>query len=517
MSGGSGSKDTKKPLILLVEDDLHFVQAIRYYLEQRGFQVKVADNGVVGYMAFLDRRPDLLITDNALPRMMGFELVARIRKLDGGERLPVIMISAFDRMIGLDEEDRPLIDVFISKPFRLQELHRSISRLLETDSEHGRKVEEARTRSILHWRDPKRHPPRTRTPPPSRAELERLLQAEMDRATERIRSRGFPTQEKRPSLPAAPKLTPEPTRPEAVAGKAEGPRAASSLPVSIPGPSFQPKRSKEDGPPLRQGSQSDAQIHLVDGSASFQVPRLSEAEGAAPLPGRGSFQDISPADFLGRCLAHSVSGIVRFKCPQSSFSTIFRNGIPSYVETAGIEESFGAFLRREDAISEQSYNSYAERWSLGKRPPPARFIQQNNIPQSELMTLLLRYVDERMYDFLGWKLGSYSLLPDDSVLERWPDIHFNPIYLVFEWLRETSSNEDLIESISGPPGLRLRTHPGFGLHAELLAPLIDGGPLARPGVSSLLVSDFLGYHESNLRDGLLLLKTFVDLDLIELA
>lgn len=79
------------PLVLVVDDDRNFCEAIARCLAQRGYDVTCADGGEVAVEAIGERRPDVIVTDVMMPGMDGIDLMNWLR--DEGLDIPVIVIS----------------------------------------------------------------------------------------------------------------------------------------------------------------------------------------------------------------------------------------------------------------------------------------------------------------------------------------------------------------------------------------------------------------------------------------
>ncbi|HKI00928.1 MAG TPA: response regulator transcription factor [Thermoanaerobaculia bacterium] len=107
------------PLILVVDDDPSIRQILTRELSIAGYETVAAADGVEGKAAFEERRPDLVITDLAMPRADGMAVVAAVRRVD---RTPVIVLS-----VRGEEEDKVRAldlgaDDYVTKPFSLREL-----------------------------------------------------------------------------------------------------------------------------------------------------------------------------------------------------------------------------------------------------------------------------------------------------------------------------------------------------------------------------------------------------------
>jgi two-component system alkaline phosphatase synthesis response regulator PhoP len=80
--------------ILIIEDDISTSQFLSYTVEQEGYQVLVALDGIDGLKKALTEKPDLIILDVMLPGLDGFELCHRLRTHAPTADIPVLMLSA---------------------------------------------------------------------------------------------------------------------------------------------------------------------------------------------------------------------------------------------------------------------------------------------------------------------------------------------------------------------------------------------------------------------------------------
>lgn len=107
------------PKILLVDDDPHIRDMVRFALAREGFSVVEAENGVEALRRAEDERPDLVILDIMMPEMDGTEVCRRLRR---DSRVPIVFVSSrddeIDRIIGLELGG----DDYVGKPFSPREL-----------------------------------------------------------------------------------------------------------------------------------------------------------------------------------------------------------------------------------------------------------------------------------------------------------------------------------------------------------------------------------------------------------
>jgi two-component system, OmpR family, response regulator RegX3 len=107
------------PLILVVDDEESYRDALTVALEREGFRVEVASDGQEALDQFEATRPSLILLDVMLPRISGVDVC---RELRARSRVPIIMVTArsneIDAVVGLEVG----ADDYVSKPFRLREL-----------------------------------------------------------------------------------------------------------------------------------------------------------------------------------------------------------------------------------------------------------------------------------------------------------------------------------------------------------------------------------------------------------
>ncbi len=113
--------------ILIIEDEANIVQLIRLYLEQAGFTVVSASDGVSGLELHAREHPDLVILDLMLPALDGMEVCRRIR---AWASTPILMLTARssedDRIAGLELG----ADDYLVKPFSPREVVSRVKAIL---------------------------------------------------------------------------------------------------------------------------------------------------------------------------------------------------------------------------------------------------------------------------------------------------------------------------------------------------------------------------------------------------
>jgi len=107
------------PLILVVDDEQSYRDALAVALQREGFLVETAADGPDAIERFDAARPALVLLDVMLPKISGIDVC---RELRARSRVPIIMVTArnaeIDAVVGLEVG----ADDYVTKPFRLREL-----------------------------------------------------------------------------------------------------------------------------------------------------------------------------------------------------------------------------------------------------------------------------------------------------------------------------------------------------------------------------------------------------------
>lgn len=132
-------------MILIIEDEESIQNIIKAFLEDAGYTVVLAADGMEGIEQFRANKPDLVLLDLMLPKIDGFAVCEILRK---ESRVPIIMLTALDddasQMKGFDA----LADDYITKPFSMPLVVKHIEAVLRR-AEQSAGVET----NILRYKD----------------------------------------------------------------------------------------------------------------------------------------------------------------------------------------------------------------------------------------------------------------------------------------------------------------------------------------------------------------------------
>ena len=127
--GVAMTSDPRQPNVLLIEDHRDIAGAIADFLEQRGFVVDYAPDGVSGLHLAVTNRYDVIVLDVMLPGMDGIAVCRKLRE-EARNDTPVLMLTARDT---LDDKINGLgagADDYLVKPFEVRELEARIRSVL---------------------------------------------------------------------------------------------------------------------------------------------------------------------------------------------------------------------------------------------------------------------------------------------------------------------------------------------------------------------------------------------------
>ena len=152
--------DTRReqPLVLVVDDEPLMREMLEITLEDEGFAVESAADGVQGLASFERLRPDLVLTDANMPLMNGFELCAALRAHPLGRHIPILMLTAAGDSQSIRHAFTSGATDFATKPlqenligYRLRYLLEASRNMRELARSEGRLANAQRIGRIGHW------------------------------------------------------------------------------------------------------------------------------------------------------------------------------------------------------------------------------------------------------------------------------------------------------------------------------------------------------------------------------
>jgi DNA-binding response OmpR family regulator len=116
--------------VLIVDDELDIVEAVKAILEEERYKVVTCGNGRDAMKCLEESRPDLAIVDIMMPVMNGYETIKAIRQRSNLQKLPILVMSAIVPTVKAKEYTWA---GFLKKPFSLKELLKQVHELAPKD------------------------------------------------------------------------------------------------------------------------------------------------------------------------------------------------------------------------------------------------------------------------------------------------------------------------------------------------------------------------------------------------
>ena len=132
-------KKPKGKRVLIIDDNPDLRAALEALFEAKEYQVVQAGDGEQGLRKVKSSRPDIIILDVTMPKKNGLEVASELKNNPRYQSIPIIMLTAIDKMAGRTEEywrKRSRADFYIAKPFNYVELVYMVERILK---KHGRR------------------------------------------------------------------------------------------------------------------------------------------------------------------------------------------------------------------------------------------------------------------------------------------------------------------------------------------------------------------------------------------
>jgi diguanylate cyclase (GGDEF)-like protein/PAS domain S-box-containing protein len=149
---------TARPLILIADDDGTSRLLMQRALEQVGFEVVEAADGVAAVAAFTARRPDLVVLDVVMPGLDGYEVCARLRACPGGDATPILMLTGLDDIDSINRAYEVGATDFANKPLswlllshRVRYLLRAARALSDLRRSEARLAKAQRIARLGYW------------------------------------------------------------------------------------------------------------------------------------------------------------------------------------------------------------------------------------------------------------------------------------------------------------------------------------------------------------------------------
>ena len=124
------TKSTRKPFILLVDDNKDNQYAVKFILEEQGYRILFASNGKQGIKQALKQKPDLILMDLMMPGIDGYKATQKIRENSEMKKTPIIAMTAKTAQEDKKRAIKAGCNEYLSKPFTLDSILAKVEKWL---------------------------------------------------------------------------------------------------------------------------------------------------------------------------------------------------------------------------------------------------------------------------------------------------------------------------------------------------------------------------------------------------
>ena len=129
---GTETEKQQAPIILIADDDPSIRLVLRHAMEQEGYLVIEATNGLEAVQAAVRQAPDLSLMDAVMPEMDGFRATSELKGMDEYAETPILIITSLDDDPSVEQAFQVGACDYITKPVNWSVLKQRVKRLLFT-------------------------------------------------------------------------------------------------------------------------------------------------------------------------------------------------------------------------------------------------------------------------------------------------------------------------------------------------------------------------------------------------
>lgn len=120
----------RRPLVAVCDDDISLAELIQIELEEAGYDVAVAHNGIDALRLIYETLPDLIVLDREMPSLSGTEVAKRIRAHRAAREIPIIMLTSLSKAQEIVQGFDAGASDYVAKPFLADELIARVARFV---------------------------------------------------------------------------------------------------------------------------------------------------------------------------------------------------------------------------------------------------------------------------------------------------------------------------------------------------------------------------------------------------
>lgn len=409
--------------ILVVEDDKSVSRMLHDVLESEGFEVSSERDGEWGLRAFQEKAIDLLIIDVLIPKIKGFDLIARIRELEKGRTVPIIVISGVYRSTMHQERiiEKHRVAAYLDKPV-------DIDRLID----------------VLH---------------------DVFSSAYPEPRSGNVRARGsstaasaFAANGRDPSGEGSKPVMPAPSSEEASTGSSPAPASAAAEGSSASSAAGSVGSAREgsgvldagsgSSPPSAAGSKKGgATPSLLERlNVPSQLPTPQRASTSLSLPPvsvqhRGDLRDVPFARLFGGLFAARATGALLLRKGSVKKIVYLRQGVPVFVKSNLLNECLGRIMVAERLITQDECDRSLALKRTSSKKQGEILVEMGSISPHNLEFALEIQMQAKLFDVFSWMEGKFQFTFQEDYDGPQVAVSLSPSAMIYEGASRTMSPE----------------------------------------------------------------------------
>lgn len=380
--------------ILVVDDEASIRTLLQDHLEQQGYRVYGAADGVEGIAALETKRPHLVLIDFLLPRKNGFAVAEAVRQDDRGQ-IPIIMMSGVFKnpKTAVEAREKYQVIEFLSKPLDLDQLGGLVERALASIPPDDDVVDE---------------------PEPEPEELSGDLELDLDGPE-----------------PEAPRLEAVPMQasvePQATAAQRPPPRGLSY---------FSKKPPSVEAAPVIPAAPSSPQLASSPPASAPVVDGVYQGRPFPTLDEEGDIEVMPVALLLSTIRYDRPTGMLDMNDRSGTHRRIYIiNGNPTFMQSNAEGENVGALLLRRGRITEPDFERCLRYMKDKQRTLQQSVLELRLVSEADLATAYKLLAGQLLPLALGMSSGNFRWRETDAFVGRVPEGKFEPVTTLFEGIK----------------------------------------------------------------------------------
>lgn len=135
--------------ILVIEDEEDVSRLLYFILSREGYEVILADNGKLGLEKVYEDKPNLIFLDIMMPGIDGWQVLRTLKSDSKTSSIPVIMLTALNRISDMERGLQEGAVAYITKPFSPERIKRKVTEVLGASQDKSAQSDQGNIKNLL--------------------------------------------------------------------------------------------------------------------------------------------------------------------------------------------------------------------------------------------------------------------------------------------------------------------------------------------------------------------------------